>query len=122
MGYEAVDLLAGQGKRVAHLHTCRGVVLEVLFFGARLFEFFGSVEGYVGATVVEQLTGVFAVDVAALALFVGTVFATFTHALVDADAQPCQGLVDVLLGAGNETVGIGILDAKNHIAAVLTGK
>jgi hypothetical protein len=61
-----------------------------------------------------------AVYVAAFALFVGTERAALTHAFVNADAEPCESFVDVVLGSGDEALGVGVLDAQYHVAAVTT--
>ena len=104
VGDEALDFFGGEGQGVAHRHTRRGVVLEVGHFRALGLELLRGVEGDVSLAGVEEHFDVLAVDVTAFALLVGAVGASFADALVDADAQPCQGLVDVILGAGHETL------------------
>ena len=104
---EAFHLLGGKRERVAHLSAGRGVILEVRNGGACGLEFLGSVESYVGTAVVEKHLDMLAIDVAALALLIGAVGATFAHTLVDADAEPCERFVDIFLGAGHEPAAVG---------------
>ncbi len=63
-----------------------------------------------------------AVYVAAFALFVRAVVSPLTHSFVDADSEPVQGFVDIVFRTGHKPVGIGVLYAENHVAAVLAGK
>ena len=121
-GYEAVDFLLGKSERVAHHATSFGIVLEIGDFLALGIELLGCVEGDVGLAVVEQLLDILAIDVATLALLVGAVITTLMHSLVNAYAKPLQGLVDIVLGARHEAVAVGVLDAQNHCAAILTSK
>lgn len=93
-----------------------------LVFPSALFKFLRSVESDVCLAVVEELLHIVAVDVAALALLIGAVIAAFAHAFIDADAEPAERLVDIFLGSGHEAVGVGVLDAENHVAAVLAGE
>ena len=99
---ECFDLVGGQGERVAHLHTGGSVVLEVGHLGAHCFELFGGVESNVRAAALHQHVHMLAVDVAAFALLVRAEGAAFAHAFVDVDAQPSEGFVDVILGAGHK--------------------
>ena len=59
---------------------------------------------YLTSYLMEKLFHMRAIDVAAFALFVRAVSATFLYSLVDADSEPCEGLVDIFLRAGNEAV------------------
>ena len=63
-----------------------------------------------------------AVYVAALALLVGSVCTAFAHTFIDLYAQPCEGLVDILLGSGYEALRVGVLDAEYHVATMTAGK
>jgi hypothetical protein len=63
-----------------------------------------------------------AVYVAAFRLFVWTVCATFAHTLVDADSEPCERLVDIVLGSGHEAAAVGVFYTENHVAPVLAGE
>ena len=62
------------------------------------------------------------VDVAALALLVRSVRTTFADTLVNCYSEPGQRLVDIVLGTGNKTLRVSILDTENHLSAILTGK
>ena len=115
-------LLGGQAQGVAHGHARRGIILEVLDLLAFLLKFLRGVEGDVGLAAVEQLLHIGVIDVAALALPVGAVVAALPHALVDAYAQPVEGLVDVVFGTGHKAVAVGILDAQYHGSAMLACK
>ncbi len=59
---------------------------------------------------------------ATLTLLVGSEDPTFAHTLVKTYAEPMKGIVDILLRAGNKPTAVGILDAENHIAPILTGE
>ena len=96
--------------------------MEVGNFGTLCLKLGGGVECYVGFVVVEQHLYVLTIYVTTLALLVRAVFAAFAHTFVDSYAQPCQCFVDVIFGTGNEAGRIGVLDAENHVAAMLTGK
>lgn len=119
---EAFHLVGREGERVTHLATCRGVVLEVLHLFALGFKLLGGVEGDVGLAVGEELVDIASIDVAALRLAVGAAVAADADTLVEVDAKPFERLDDVFLRSGNEAARIGVLDAKNELAAVLAGK
>ena len=101
---ELSPLLFGQSQRVAHLHACGSVVLEVLHLGALCLQLFGCVEGIVSLAGLKQLVDVFLVDLAALALTVRTVASTEADAFVKLDSEPSERFQDVFLGTGNKTV------------------
>ena len=122
LGYEAVHLLLGQRQRVAHLTAGVTVVLEVLNLGTLLLQLLRGVEGDVCLAVVQQLLHIFLIDVAALALTVGTLVATKRHTLVKLDAQPLETLNDIFLCPRHEARRVGILDAEYQVAAMLAGK
>ena len=119
-------LVGRQGERRGELLAHRVVVGEGL--AARLgllaqrLELLGRVEGVVGPSGIDELEGVLEVDFAALALAVGGVGTAHADALVDFDAAPLERVEDVLLGARDEAVRIGILDAEQHHAAVVAGE
>lgn len=101
---ELSPLLFGQSQRVAHLHACGSVVLEVLHFGTLGLQLLGCVEGIVSLAGLKQLVNVFLVDLAALALAVRTVASTEAHALVELNAEPSERFQNVFLSTGNKTV------------------
>ena len=45
-----------------------------------------------------------------------------SHALVNAYAQPCESLVDIIFRSGHKALRVGILDTENHLAAIAAGK
>ena len=118
----ALNLVGRQSQRVGHVHARGRVILEVGRFGTGLFQLFRRVEGYVGTAVVEQLTGIFSVYVAAFALAVGSVRAACGHAFVEFDAEPVHGLDDVFFGSRHKAAAVCVFYAQNHFAAVMTGK
>lgn len=71
---------------------------------------------------VDQLLRVFLVDVAALALAVGTVRTTDVRAFAPVDAQPAQCVEDLLFGLAGRAQLIGVFNAQDELAAVLFGK
>ena len=73
---QRVDLFLRKGQRVAHLLARVAVVLEVLYLSTLLFQLLRGIEGNVGLVVVQQLLDIFLIDVATLALAIGTLVAT----------------------------------------------
>ncbi len=122
VGYEALDFLGGQSQGVAHRHACRCVILEVGDFGAARVQLGRSVESYVSLSGIEKHLDVLAVYVAAFALLVWSVGASFADTFVDAYAEPGKGLVDIVFGTGHESLRVGVFDTENHFAPVLAGK
>ncbi len=122
LGDEAVDLLAGHRQGVAHRHAGRRVILEVGSLGAGLFKFLRCVECDVGFPRVKQVFDVSAIDVAALALLVRAVCATLAHPFVNPDSEPFERLVDIVFRSRDKTLGVGVFDSENHVAAVLAGE
>ena len=120
--YKLVDLLLRHGERVAHHAAGRGVVLEILYLVALGLQFLGGVEGDVCLAGLEQLVYVFLIDVAALALPVWSVLAAERHTLVELDAKPAERFDDIILGSGNKTIAVGVLDAEHQVAVVLAGE
>ena len=106
-------------KRVRHLHTSRGVVLEVCNLVALCFQLLWSVECDVGVARLEELVDVFAIDIATFALAVRAIVATIRHTFVEFDAEPFECLDDILFGTRHEAVRVGVFDTENHIATVL---
>ena len=119
---QRIDLFLREGQRVAHLATCVAIVLKVLNLGTLCLQLLRRIESDVSLVVVEQLLHVLLIDVATLALTVGTFVATKADALVELDAQPFERLDDILLGTRHETVGIGVLNTEHQIAAMLACK
>ena len=125
-----------QGQGVTQFFAGGVVVDEGLslrfHFSAQGGEFLGAVKGVVGVPVAYQLLGILPVDGFALALPVRGVGMTpgrdahdltvLIHAFVGPDAAPGERLDDIGFGARNETVGVGIFDAEDEIAAALFGE
>ena len=122
LGYEAVYLFFGQCQRVAHLAAGVAVILEILDFGTLLLQLLRRVEGDVCLAGIQQLLHIFLIDVAALALTVGTLVATKRHTLVKLNAQPLETLDDIFLCTRHKARRIGVLNAEYQVAAMLTGK
>ena len=101
---ELPPLLLGHGQRVAHLHACGSVVLEVLHLGTLGLELLGRVKGIVSLAGLQQLVDILLIDVAALALTVRTVASTEADTFVEFDSEPSERFQDVFLGTGNKTV------------------
>ncbi len=116
---KAFHFVGGQRKGVAHRHTCRRIVLEIRSGGSGGFEFGGSVERNISLSGIEEHAGVLAIDVAAFALLVWAVRASFTYAFVYFNTEPCECLVDIIFGSGHETLGVGVFNTENHLAAML---
>ena len=87
-GKKSINLLLGEGKRVAHLHTSSSIVLEVGNLITLCLKLLGGIESHVSLALVEQLLNVFLVDVAALRLAIGAMVTTYAHTLVEGEAEP----------------------------------
>ncbi len=88
---------------------------------AEVFEFFGSFEGAVGGAVGEEELDVLAVDFGALGLAIGAVGTAEVGAFVPGEAEPAEGVEDLLLGGGDEAGAVGVLDAEDEFAVALAG-
>ena len=119
---QALCFLGAEHQRVAHLHAGMGIVLKVLHSLALGGQFLGGVKGYVGLAGIEQLLYILAVNVATLALAVGAMIATKAHTFVKLDAEPLERLYNIVLGSRHKAVGVGVLNAEHHVAAVLARK
>ena len=119
VGDPPFHFLFGKGQRIGHVETRRGVVLEIGDGFPFLLQLGGRVERDVGVSRFQKLGDMFLVNVAPLALAIGPVFAPEADALVEPDAQPREGLDDVGLRAGHESLRVGILDPQNEITAML---
>ena len=117
-GLEGGDLL-GRKLAVGSVVAGRELGGELRF--AQGFELLGGLEGLVGGAVVEQDLDVLAVDFGAFGLAVWTVWAADVGALVPGEAEPVEGVEDLLLGRGDEAGAVGVLDAQDELAAALAG-
>jgi hypothetical protein len=122
ISYELVNLSLREGEGVAHLEARARVVLKIRYLIALGLEFFRGIEGNVGFAGIEELLDILLVNLATLALAVGAFVATERDAFIELYAEPTEGFEDVLLGTRDETVGIGILDAEDELATMLTSE
>src|SRR5580692_5840638 len=88
---------------------------------AEVFELFGSFEGAVGGAVGEGELDVLAVDFGALGLAIGAVGTAEVGAFVPGEAEPAEGVEDLLLGGGDEAGAVGVFDAEDEFAGALAG-
>jgi len=65
---------------------------------------------------------VLAIDFGALGLAVGAVWAADVGAFVPGEAEPAEGVEDLLLGGGDEAGAVGVFDAEDEFAVALAGK
>ena len=108
---KALNLIGRQCQRITHLHTRVRIILEILDFRTFGLQFLRSIKGDISLAGIHQLLHIAAVNVAAFALLVRSVGASFAYALVNTYTQPSQSFVDIVLGSGDKTLRIGILDA-----------
>ena len=85
------------------------------------FELFGGFEAAVGGAVFEENLDVLAVDLGAFGLAVRAVGAADVGAFIPGEAEPVEGVEDLLLGGGDEAGAVGVLDAQDELAAALAG-
>ena len=121
-GYKSIDFFFWHYKRVAHLHSCACIVLEVFYFCTFCIQFFGCVKGDVGLSAVEKLLNILFIYVATFALTIWSVIASETHALVELDAKPFERLDDIFFCPRNKTSGVGVFNAEDELTAMLAGK
>ncbi len=108
LGEVAVVAIVAERLRTARGHVAR---LDLLRSG----------EGFVGVAGLEQLGGDVLVDVAAFGLAVRAVGTADVDALVPVDAQPVQGLDDLVVAFLGVTLRIGVFDAEHERALGVTG-
>ena len=104
VGNEFFNLIGRHGERVAHHHSCVGIILEVLNLMTLCIEFLGSVKGYVCLAGIKQLVDILLVYSATLALTVRTMLTAEADTFVKLYAKPSERLYDILLGSRNKTV------------------
>ena len=122
----ALHFVGRKGEAVLHGEAGGAVVLEgfllSLVFFALGIESLGTVESIVCPAVAQQLVGILAVEGFAVALAVGAVVATNVDAFVELDAEPVEGFDNIVLGAGDKACLVGVLDAENHVTAILASE
>ena len=114
--------LLRESERVGHLHTCLGVVLEILNLGTLCLKLLGRIESDVSLAVGKKLVDIFLIYGATLALTIRAVVATERHSLVKLDTEPTERLDNIVFGSRHKAVRVGILDTEHQVAAVLTGE
>ena len=90
--------------------------------GAHLVQFVAGAEAREGMAQVDQLLAVLLVDITALALAIRAVRAADIRTFAPVDAQPAQGIEDLLFGLSGRTQLIGVLDPQDELTAMLLGK
>ena len=81
----------------------------------------GGAEAGVGVAALDEPPRVLAVDLGALRLAVGAVGAADVGPLVPLQPEPAQARHQLLLGAGDEALAVGVLDAQDELPARLAG-
>ena len=122
VGDEAFGFFLPQCERIAHLHTCGGIVLEVTDFFALLLELFGRIEGDISLSFRQQLLHIFLINVATLALAIRPFISSEANAFIKVDAEPFEALEDIVLCSRNKAVGVGVFYTKNEFSSVLASK
>ena len=96
--------------------------LGVLALGAvALLDLLGGRVGLVGVAGLKQARGHVTVDVHALALAVGAVRSALTDTLVPVEAQPLQGLDDLIEGLLGVAGGIRVFDTEDEGSSRVAG-
>ncbi len=123
MGFTSSDATLSFGRIEVHamaVITRRFLVRHLL--GTHLIQALAAAEARERMALADQLVRVLLVDLAALALPVRAMRTANVRTLVPFDAQPAQRIVDLLLGFTGRAHLIGILDAQDELAAVLSGE
>ena len=119
---ECSHLVGRHGERVAHHAARTGIILEVLYFRALLFQFLRCIKSDICFTSLEQLINILLINGTSFALTIWAILSAKGHSLVEFDAQPLERLYDIFLGSRHKTVGVGVFNTENKIALVLAGK
>src|SRR5690606_29782214 len=90
--------------------------------GAHLIQALGGTKTGEGMALGDQFIRILLVDRTALALPVRAVRAADIRTLVPFDAQPAQGVEDLLFGLASRTQLISIFDSQNEFTTVLAGE
>jgi len=109
----------GQQQRAAIV--ARGFATGLLL-GAHLVQFFGGAEARERMAHVDQLLCVLLVNVAALALAIRAVRPADVRAFSPGNAQPAQGIENLLFRLASGAQLIGVFDPQDEFTAVLLGK
>ena len=122
-----IDFFLRQDQGILQVEAGGAAVGERAAGGFQLFatgfQLLRRVERVVGVTALDQLQGILPVDGLAFALSVGRMGTIAeTDPFVRFDAAPFEGFDDVFLGARDEALLVGILNAQNEIATFLLGK
>src|SRR5690606_15810913 len=101
--------------------VARGFLVGHLL-GAQGVQTLGGAEARERVALGDQLVRVLLVDGSPLALPVRTMGPAHVRTLVPFDAQPAQRVEDLLLGLPGGAHLVGVLDAQDELATVLTGE
>src|ERR1035441_8404150 len=82
-------------------------------------QFFGCLEAAIGVAGIEQKPDVLAINLGSLRLAIRTVRAANVGTFVPGEPEPAKRVEDHLLGGGDETSAVGVLDAQDELAAAL---
>ena len=115
-------LFGRKGERIAHVATCRSIILEVGCGFASSIEVFGRVESDVCLALSKELIYVFLVDFSTFTLTVGTFVATEAHAFIKMDAEPFERFNDVVFSSWHKTRRVGVFDAEHEVATMLASE
>ena len=110
-GYAAFDLLAGK-RQTVFVVLCRAVLVHFrkAFFGA---------ETIVRVALLDELPRVFKVNILSFGLNIRTVLAAHVRTFVPDKSRLAHGGIDNFHRAVHVAFEVGVLDAKNKLAAVL---
>src|SRR5574344_250801 len=122
IGYQFVNFLFRQSQRVTHLHTRRGIILEILYLVTFSIQFRRSVKRDICLIFIKQLLDIFFVNVPSLALAVRSTFSTERNAFVKLNSQPFERFQNILFSTWYKTVAVCIFYPEYQITAMLTGE
>ncbi|MCY1426439.1 hypothetical protein D9M71_422600 [compost metagenome] len=123
MGFARSDAAGRLFLRQVHAQAVvAGGFLARLLFGAHRIQALRGAEAGEGVALLDQFVGVLLIDGAALALPIRAMRAADVRAFVPFDAEPAQGVEDLLFGLAGGAQLVGVLDAQDELAAVLAGE
>ena len=124
--HSPAHLFGRQRERRGQPAPCLVVVGERLSprfgLGSDRGELLLRVERVVGVARFDELTRVFQVDLAALALPIRGMRSSFGDSLVDAYPAPGERVENVFLRSRHEPLRVGVFDAEDEVSAVLAGE
>ena len=119
---QRVHLFFGKRQRIAHLHTRRGIILEIGYLRTLGIQLFRSIEGDVSLACIQQHLYILLVYLTTFGLAVRPMFSSKADTFIKRNAQPFERLQYIFFRPRYEPVRISIFNTENQISSMLTRK